>query len=59
MKKHFLLGVISIMFLLFLVTPSNAITIGFDPVSQTVPVGDTAEVALGYLRTWEMESLRL
>ena len=46
MKIKFLLGVIPIMFLLFFVAPSNAILIEFDPVSQTVPVGDTAEVAL-------------
>ncbi len=46
MKKQFLLSVISIMLLLFLVTPSRAILIEFDPGSQTVPVGDQAEVAL-------------
>jgi hypothetical protein len=46
MKKFFLSGVILIIFLLFLVTTSSAITIGFDPISQTVPVGNTAEVAL-------------
>jgi len=48
MKKYFLLGAALITFLLFFVTPSSAIPIEirFDPVSQTVPVGDTAEVAL-------------
>lgn len=46
MKKIYLFSVMPIMFLLFFVTPSSAIFIGFDPVSQSVPVGDTAEVAL-------------
>ena len=46
MRKFFLIGVTISMFLLFFITASNAILIEVDPVSQTVPVGDTAEVAL-------------
>lgn len=47
MRKFFTAGFILSMFLLCFVTPSNAIPlIEVDPISQTVPVGDTAEVAL-------------
>jgi hypothetical protein len=35
-----------LIFLLFFVTPSAAILIGFDPISQTIPVGDPVDVAL-------------
>ena len=46
MKKYLTSGVISAILLLFFTAPSNAITIGFNPQHQTVPVGDKAEVAL-------------
>ena len=45
MRKVFLCG-FGVLFLLFLVVPvsSHGITIGFDPISQTVPVGDPVTV---------------
>jgi hypothetical protein len=46
MKKLFLTGVILIMFLLFSVATASAMTIGFDPSSQSPDVGQTAVVDL-------------
>lgn len=46
MKKIFYICVTLLTLLLFFVTPSCAILIGFDPVSQSVPVGDPTDVAL-------------
>ena len=46
MRKSIMTGVILSMFLILAVTPSSAILIEFDPVSQTVPVGNPSEVAL-------------
>jgi hypothetical protein len=46
MKKIFILVVLLIMFSLFLVTTTSAVTIGFDPSSQSPDVGQTAVVDL-------------
>ena len=46
MKKTLLSGVILAIFLFLAASPSQAITIGFKPVSQTVLVGSPADVEL-------------
>lgn len=46
MKKSLFSVIALAALLLFITTTSHAITIGFDPVSQDVPVGDTVAVEL-------------
>ena len=46
MKKGLLLSIVLASLLLFIPATSQGILIGFDPMSQVVPVGDTVDVEL-------------